>query len=98
MLTKTALLYSGGALLLSLLLQSCATTDLHTTPAVRSYQHDDKGVFGSDENSDPALRVVTLNLAHGRGESFHQLLQRSDTTVANLGAIATLFKATDADV
>ena len=98
MLTKTALLYSGGALLLSLLLQSCATSDLHSTPAVQSYQNPHSDDFSSDESSDPALRVMTLNLAHGRGESFHQLLQRSDTTLANLGAIATLFKATDADV
>jgi len=96
--TKTAYLFSGGLLLLSLLLQSCATTDLHTTPAVRYYQHDDKGIFGSGVNSDPALTVMTINIAHGRGDSFHQLLQRSDTTLANLERIATLFKTTDADV
>jgi endonuclease/exonuclease/phosphatase family metal-dependent hydrolase len=95
---KTAFLFSGGLLLLSLLLQSCATTDLHTTPAVRSYQHDDKGVFRSGVNSDPALTVMTLNIAHGRGDSFHQLLQRSATTLANLGTIAALFKTTDADI
>jgi endonuclease/exonuclease/phosphatase family metal-dependent hydrolase len=98
MLTKTALLYSGGALLLSLLLQSCATSDLHSTPAVQSYQKPHSDVFGSVENSDPALKVMTLNLAHGRGDSFHQLLQRSDTTLANLETIATLFKTTGPDV
>jgi len=98
MLTKTALLCSGGLLLLSLLLQSCATSELHSTPAVQSYQNPHSGVFVSDENSDPALTVMTLNIAHGRGDSFHQLLQRSDTTLANLETIATLFKTTDADV
>ena len=98
MFTKTACLFSGGPLLMSLLLQSCATSDLLSKPAVQAYQNPQSDDFSSDESSDPALRVMTLNLAHGRGESFHQLLQRSDTTLANLGAIATLFKATDADV
>jgi endonuclease/exonuclease/phosphatase family metal-dependent hydrolase len=81
-----------------MLLQSCATTELKSTPAVRSYQHDDRGVSWSAVNSDQALTVLTLNIAHGRGDSFHQLLQRSSTTKTNLGTIATLFKTTDADV
>jgi endonuclease/exonuclease/phosphatase family metal-dependent hydrolase len=98
MFTKTACLFSGGPLLMSLLLQSCATSDLHSKPTVQSYQNPHSDVFGSDENSDPALTVLTLNIAHGRGDSFHQLLQRSDTTLANLGTIATLFKTTDPDV
>jgi len=41
---------------------------------------------------------MTLNIAHGRGDSFHQLLQRSATTQANLGTIAALLKTTDTDV
>jgi endonuclease/exonuclease/phosphatase family metal-dependent hydrolase len=41
---------------------------------------------------------MTLNIAHGRGDSFHQLLQRSATTVANLDAIATLLRDSGADV
>jgi len=95
---KTACLFSGGLLLLSLLLQSCATSNLHSTPIVKSHQNPQPDVFGSVENSDPALTVMTLNIAHGRGNSFHQLLQRSSTTLANLGTIATLFKIVDADV
>jgi len=97
MLTKTVLSCSGG-LLLSLLLQSCATSDLHSTPDVKSYRNPHSDVFGSNENDNPALTVMTLNIAHGRGDSFHQLLQRSDTTHSNLATIATLFKTTDADV
>ena len=96
--TKTASLYSGGLLLLGPLLQSCATNNLQSTPAVQSYQTPQAEVFASDGNSDAALTVMTLNIAHGRGDSFHQLLQRSATTLANLGAIATLFKTADADV
>jgi len=98
MLTKAPLLCPGGLLLLSLLLQSCATSNLHSTPIVQSYQNPNSGVSGFDENSESALTVMTLNIAHGRGDSFHQLLQRSDTTLANLGTIAALLKTTDADI
>jgi len=97
MLTKTVLSCSGG-LLMSLLLQSCATSDLHSTPTVKSYQNPHSAVFGSNENDNLALTVMTLNIAHGRGDSFHQLLQRSKTTLSNLGTLATLFKTIDADV
>ena len=41
---------------------------------------------------------MTLNIAHGRGESFHQLLQRPATTLANLDSIATLLQASGAHV
>ena len=41
---------------------------------------------------------MTFNIAHGRGESFHQLLQRSDTTLANLDSIATLLRHSGAHV
>ena len=88
----------AGALLLGLLLQSCATTDLHTTAAVRAYQQDAKGIPNPVTDNDPVLRVLTLNIAHGRGDSFHQLLQGSAATLANLATIADLFKASDADV
>ena len=41
---------------------------------------------------------MTLNIAHGRGDSFHQLLQRTATTVTNLDGIAALLKDSGADV
>lgn len=41
---------------------------------------------------------MTLNIAHGRGESFHQLLQDTATTRVNLDRIAALLRHSDAHV
>ena len=84
--------------MLGLLLQSCATSELISTPAVHSYQQHEQSVYASANSNDAVLRVLTLNIAHGRGDSFHQLLQRSATTQTNLGAIASLLKTSDAHV
>jgi len=88
------LFLSTGLLLSSAILQGCATTCLDATPTVQSYP------IASDRNSrmDDRLKVMTLNIAHGRGDSFHQLLQRTETTVANLDGISTLLKNSGADV
>ncbi|RMG19231.1 MAG: hypothetical protein D6731_00150 [Planctomycetota bacterium] len=45
-----------------------------------------------------ALRVLTLNVAHGRGTAFHQALTRREHIRRNLDAIVRLVRATDADV
>ncbi len=92
------LLLTLGLLLSSLILQSCATTRLDSTPAVQSYQNYSDRIAGVSDERDGRLRIMTLNIAHGRGDSFHQLLQRSATTVANLDAIAVLLRDSGADV
>lgn len=45
-----------------------------------------------------SLRVLTLNVAHGRGTSFHQLLTRPTNIRRNLDAVAKLIRASGADV
>lgn len=45
-----------------------------------------------------ALRVLSLNAAHGRGTAFHQALTRRNHIHKNLDAIAEVILATDADV
>jgi endonuclease/exonuclease/phosphatase family metal-dependent hydrolase len=55
-------------------------------------------MFAVNDERDCGLRIMTLNMAHGRGDSFHQLLQRSATTLANLDAIASLLKDSGAAV
>ena len=47
---------------------------------------------------DFTLRVMTLNLAHGRGEAFHQLFQKSTTIIQNLDEISAMLKREQADV
>jgi endonuclease/exonuclease/phosphatase family metal-dependent hydrolase len=87
-----------GLLLSGLILQGCATTRLDAKPAVQTYQTATNLIPGVADERDNGLRIMTLNIAHGRGDSFHQLLQRSATTVANLDAIVTLLKDSGADV
>ena len=41
---------------------------------------------------------MTLNIAHGRGEGFHQLLQTGAEAQSNLDAIATLLKQQHPDI
>jgi endonuclease/exonuclease/phosphatase family metal-dependent hydrolase len=41
---------------------------------------------------------MTLNIAHGRGTGFHQMLQHSDKTRNNLDKLATLLNHTSPDI
>ena len=93
-LARTGLL-STVPLLGGLLLPGCATLHLDTTPPVQSYSTQ---ATGADEEHDGRLRIMTVNIAHGRGESFHQLLQDTDTTVANLDSIARLLRCSGVDI
>ena len=84
-----------GLLLSGLLLSGCATIHRDTTPPVQSYQAADSLAGEAD---DASLRILTVNIAHGRGESFHQLLPRTDTTLTNLDSIAALLSCSGADI
>ena len=92
--------YLASGLLLSILIlhQGCATARLDTIPPVQTYQVGSDLSPAWEEDRNGRLTVMTLNLAHGRGDGFHQLLQRSETAVANLDAIASLIKEKGADV
>jgi endonuclease/exonuclease/phosphatase family metal-dependent hydrolase len=79
-------------------LAACATPHLDTIPAVRSHAPAGGEVTGVAERHDGLLRIMTLNVAHGRGESFHQLLQATSTTRANLDNIARLLQDSGAHV
>ena len=79
-------------------LQGCATPNLNATPAVHSYADADERITRTQETHDGRLRIMTFNIAHGRGKSFHQLLQHSDTTLANLDNIAALLRDSGAHV
>ena len=50
------------------------------------------------EAPQPTLRVVTLNVAHGRGTGRHQALTRKRTHMANLDAVAALLMRLEPDV
>ncbi len=68
----------------SLVLPSCATTKLHSEPMIHTH-----GQLCADMTG-MSLRVMTLNLAHGRGNGFHQLFQDAETAIANLTRVSAL--------
>lgn len=79
-------------------LQGCATGNLHSPLAVRSFEVPEVSAAQVDSGDYLTLRVMTLNVAHGRGEAFHQLLQKSATTVQNLNEVSAMLKREQPDV
>ena len=90
--------YTGGLLLLIVLLPSCATTQLHSTPPVHYDQNSSIPYHADQHSNEHGLRVMTLNVAHGRGTSFHQLLQHSAKIVKNLDRINELMNQAAPDI
>ena len=81
-----------------LLLQSCASAEFRTTPVVQFLPETATVNSVSRVPGDEVLKIMTLNIAHGRGEGFHQLLQNGAETQSNLDAIATLLKQQHPDI
>ncbi len=90
--------YTGGLLLLMVLLPSCATMQLHSTPPVHYDQNSSIPDHADQHSNEHGLRVMTLNVAHGRGTSFHQLLQHSAKIVKNLDRINELMNQAAPDI
>jgi endonuclease/exonuclease/phosphatase family metal-dependent hydrolase len=80
------------------LLQSCASAEFRTTPVVQTLPEKAAVDSISKASENEVLKVMTLNIAHGRGEGFHQLLQTSVKAKSNLDAIATLLKQQHLDI
>ena len=93
-------LHTCGAGLLAgtLVLQGCATGDLRSRPDVHSFAAPAVTSAEMDAGNASTLRVMTLNIAHGRGEAFHQLLQNTATTIQNLNEISAMLKREQPDV
>lgn len=90
---------TGASLLASaLILQGCAVADLRSLPEVHSFEVPAATTTAVDAGDHSTLRVMTLNVAHGRGQAFHQLLQKADTTVHNLNEISAMLQREQADV
>jgi len=87
-----------GLLAVILLLQSCASAEFRTTPVVQSLPETAVVNGISSVSGDEVLKIMTLNIAHGRGEGFHQLLQNGAEAQSNLDAIATLLKQQHPDI
>jgi endonuclease/exonuclease/phosphatase family metal-dependent hydrolase len=96
--STTERLWRAGVLSLLVLLTSCATTERRVEPEI--YRHAEIGPSQKAVRtaSPHTLRVMTLNIAHGRGDSFHQLFQSTATTLDNLDVIAMVLKREAPDV
>lgn len=88
----------AGLLVFALLLQSCATAELRTVPTVQSLHETKTDNRYAGNTNGGTLKVITLNIAHGRGDGFHQLFQSGDTARSHLDAIATLLKGQHPDI
>lgn len=88
----------AGMVLSVVFLQACATVELRTVPDVQSFGISAERQVQPVSTAASGLKVMTLNMAHGRGDSFHQLLQTTDTTLGNLDAIAVMLNREQPDV
>jgi endonuclease/exonuclease/phosphatase family metal-dependent hydrolase len=80
------------------LLLSCATSQLQYTPSVQRYEGSGIPCSGDVGSGDHELKVMTLNVAHGRGTGFHQMLQNTQQTVTNLDHINLLLTEVAPDI
>ena len=82
----------AAALLAAVLVLSCASSgEIETTSPRALTVH--RSEHAPRERVNPHLRVATLNIAHGRGDSLNQLLVSRDKTRDNLDAISQFLQA-----
>lgn len=84
------LFWYTGLVLFAVLLSACTKV----TPP----EHPLPDASGATKISSPTLQLLTLNIAHGRKDSFNQLLVLNESIVSNLDDIARLLKKVDADI
>lgn len=89
--------YSGwlfGTLWLFMLTGCSGTPATHHVATTMHYSGDSNDT----QLSTDTLKVLTLNLAHGRKDGFNQLFLSKQTIQQNLFEISTVLKQTDADI
>ena len=74
----------SGLLGLLLAVGGCAAPDRLLSPPVQAL------AGGIETGCRNSLRVMTLNLAHGRGQGLHQALQSAEVRSRNLDQVRTL--------
>ena len=89
---------AGILVLAATVLHGCTTSTLRGAPPVQSVGHTLAVAAPVVRQADPDLKVMTLNVAHGRGTGFHQALQSAGRVRDNLNAIARVLQAEAPDV
>lgn len=73
-----------------LCVSGCVSHSLSPQPNLRV--HEEPWRIRPAAMSTPTLDVMTVNLAHGRGNGFHQFLQDGDKARANLDVVGAVIK------
>jgi endonuclease/exonuclease/phosphatase family metal-dependent hydrolase len=83
-----------------LMLMACSVTPATVEPRTQYVTSAKSGLTDAVERQlfTSTLKVLTLNVAHGRKESFNQLLQSEQRIRSNLAEIAAILKQTGADI
>ena len=69
------LLVHISVILAVVFLQACAALDRRAVPEIQYFGIAEQTLLPPLADAVPGLKVMTFNMAHGRGDSFHQLLQ-----------------------
>ena len=77
-----------------ILIVACSTVDKRDRTVYQQNIQADRTILTDQEYPVHALRVVTLNLAHGRRDSLNQLLVNNDTFRHNLDSIVAVLDRT----
>lgn len=95
-----SLLKPVSYLLVSLLISSCTTVGIntHKIAELDTFPADNAVSQDYEVSNDGTLRLLTLNIAHGRNQAANQLLLEKEDIEQNIRSIARLLKKTSADI
>lgn len=95
-----SLLKPVNYLLVSLLISSCTTVGIntHKIAELDTFPADNAVSQDYEVSNDGTLRLLTLNIAHGRNQAANQLLLEKEDIEQNIRSIARLLKKTSADI
>ncbi len=84
------------AVLAAVTAAGCVTHNLGPQPEFFTPEHAREN--GDSRNHEHTIRMLSVNLAHGRGNGFHQALQGEEEARRNLDAVEALIRRESPDV
>lgn len=85
-------------MVLAIVLVSCTTPYRRVVPTVVAPYSTFMPTITDPAIGARTVKVMTLNMAHSRGDGFHQLLQNTETAEENLNAIVSLLDRQKPDI
>ena len=85
-------------LVVLLLLPACASRELRGVPTINSSSEVDFSPIYTSSTRSASIKVMTLNIAHARGDGLHQIFQKSHETKQHLDKIGELIKEQRPDI